>query len=161
MGDSVFRFLADEWDVPFATLRNRPTEWIPVHTSQEFDGFLWCLDLNYYNSGRTVTIQTARPLPGHERVGPGSTPESELWKFIADSHRIGPVPPDFDVTTGYTGQDIEFEGVSFPVHVHQAHGCSSTRIPLLVDGGSVIVTAADEHWATATDLVLNRFTPRR
>ncbi|MFE2411072.1 hypothetical protein ACFXDE_22270 [Kitasatospora sp. NPDC059408] len=153
----MFRNVVAEWDAPIADLRDRPPGWIPIYSGQESDGCLWCIDVNYHRHGHglAATVQTARPLSEHHRMHPNTTPETELWTFLANSGRIEPVPPDFDITTGYTSRDIEFEGLTFPVHVHRAHGCSSARFPLaLLDGGYVIVTAVDEHWATATDLVL-------
>lgn len=158
----MFREIADEWDAPVAVLKSPPATWTPLTGRQSSDGFLCRVDVHYHHGRDLVaTVQTARPLPAHHRVRSDTTPKSELWVFLANSGRIEPEPPDFDITGGYTSRDIEFDGVTFPVHVHQAHGCSSARIPLLrLDGGHVIVTAVDEHWATATDLVLRHPTSR-
>ncbi|MGW2252980.1 hypothetical protein ACWCXH_22665 [Kitasatospora sp. NPDC001660] len=150
------REIAEEWGGPIAVVRNAPPEWRVTLGSGSSDGFLCHLDVNYHQDRELVAIvQSSRLVPASHRVRPVSTPESQLWTFLADSGRIEPTSADFGMPTAYIGRDIHFNGLRFPVHVHQAHGCSSTLIPQLPDRERyIIVTAPDEHWATVTDLVL-------
>ncbi|MFE4518328.1 hypothetical protein ACFRMQ_29590 [Kitasatospora sp. NPDC056783] len=150
------RETAEEWGEQIAALREAPRGWVFLLGRLASDGYLCHLDLNYHLDGELVAVvQTSRPVPAGHRVGSLTTPQSQLSTFLANSDRLDLrteiAPLDGPPTPG----QVLLHGVPVPVEVHRSHGCRSAVIPRLPSQpGYVIVTAAAEHWATATDLAL-------
>ncbi|MFE4356286.1 hypothetical protein ACFU7Z_12725 [Kitasatospora sp. NPDC057518] len=150
------RETAEEWGEQIAVLRDAPRGWRFLLGRLSSDGYLCHLDLNYHLDGELVAVvQTSRPVPSGHRVGSLTTPQSQLSTFLANSDRLDPrihlAPPDGPPTPG----EVRLHGVPVPVEVHRSHGCRSALISRLPSQpGYAIVTAATEHWDTATDLAL-------
>lgn len=153
------RETADEWDGRIAVLSSTPAGWSTLLGRMSSDGYLCHLDVNYHREREFVVIvQTSRPVPGHHRAGSLTTPQSQLHTYLANSDRLDGLAPRTGagaLNTTTTRGVVHLDGAAVPVEVHHAHGASSALVPELPGRhGYVIVTAADEHWAVATDLTL-------
>ncbi|MEU1504281.1 hypothetical protein [Kitasatospora sp. NPDC005748] len=149
------RETAEEFGEPVAVLRDAPAGWLTLLGRQSSDGFLHCLDVGYHRgTDLMATVQTSRPLPESHRVRPFSTPESELWVFLANSGRIshGTFPEDL----GPVRHEVvlRLDGLATRVAGYRSHGCTSASLPC--GAGHLVVTAPDAHWEAVADLVLRR-----
>ncbi|WP_031078466.1 hypothetical protein [Streptomyces sp. NRRL WC-3742] len=151
---------ADEWGERIAVLSSTPTGWFPLLGRMSNDDYLCHLDVNYHLEREFVAIvQTSRPVPEHHRVKSFTSPQSQLLTYLANSDRVSHsairdgfgAPLDTTTTRGV----VRLDGTDIPVEVHHSHGASSALVPEIPgQHGCLIVTAADEHWAVATDLIL-------
>ncbi|MFJ9697534.1 hypothetical protein [Kitasatospora sp. NPDC101183] len=153
------REIADEWGGPIAVLASAPEEWFTLLGRMSSDGYLCHLDVNYHLDREFVAVvQTSRPVPEHHRVKSLTSPETQLHTYLANSDRLdreavraGSRTLDCTTTRGA----VRLDGTPVPVEVHRAHGCSSALLPEIPDHqGYVIVTAPDELWEIAIDLIL-------
>ncbi len=142
--------IAAEFEQPIAVVRGLPQGWWVMFGQQRSDDFLCHVDVGYRLGRQLVAVvQTSRPVPDSFRVRSESTLSGQLNTFLANSGRpdrvatTGNVPgPDRTAVT-LNGRTTATESLSFA-------GCTSARIA--VGAISVIVTAPDELWQTASDL---------
>lgn len=152
------RETAEEWGGRIAAVRDAPPDWFLLVGRQSTDHHLCHLDLDYH-LGRefTAVVQTSRPLPPGHRIDSRTTPESQLANFLANSGRstFDPRTEPFPAFEGSGTGLLRLDGAPVRVEVHHGHGCRSALIPELPgQAGYVIVTAFDEYWDAASDLVL-------
>lgn len=146
--------LAAEFEQPIAVVQEVPAGWRCSFGQQRLDGFLCHVDANYWLDRQLVAvIQSSRPVPDSFRVKSEATLGGQLNTFLANSGRSE------QVTAPSSTSEPEWIAVSLDGDARDAERlsfgeCTSARIT--TDTTSIIVTAPDEVWQTASDLAYFR-----